>query len=59
VISRAEGKTGGEALKIISGHAINVHNMRSEDIYQQDISTAFFMPAIGKMTSTYYDEKPY
>lgn len=54
----AEGKTEGEALKIISEHAINVHNMRSEDIYEEDISTDFLWQAIGKMTSAYNDEKP-
>jgi predicted small metal-binding protein len=54
----AEGKTEGEALKIVSEHAISVHNMKSEDIYEDDISTAFLCQAIGKMTSTYNDEKP-
>ncbi len=54
----AVGKTEGETLKIISEHAINVHNMRSEDIYQEDISTAFLCQAIGKMTSTHNYEKP-
>jgi predicted small metal-binding protein len=54
----AEGKTEGEALKVISEHAINVHRMRAEDIYENDISTAFLCHAIGKMTSTYNDEKP-
>jgi len=54
----AEGKTEDEALKIISEHAINVHNMRAEDIYEEDISTAFLCQAIGKMMSTHNDEKP-
>ena len=54
----AEGKTEGEALKIISEHAINVHSMRAEDIYEGDISTAFLCQAIGKMTSIYNDKKP-
>ena len=54
----AEGKTEGEALKIISEHAINVHKMRAEDIYEHDISTAFLCQAIGQMTSNYNDEKP-
>ncbi len=54
----AEGKTEGEALRIITEHAINVHNIRTEDIYEEDISTAFLCQAIDKMTSTYNDEKP-
>jgi predicted small metal-binding protein len=29
----AEGKTEDEALKHISEHAIDVHNMKAEDIY--------------------------
>jgi hypothetical protein len=45
-------------LKIITEHPINVHNMRAEDIYEEDISTAFLCQSIGKMTSTYNDEKP-
>ncbi len=44
----AEGKTEREALKIISEHAINVHSMRVEDIYEEDISTAFLCQAIGR-----------
>jgi predicted small metal-binding protein len=54
----AEGKTEDEALKIISEHAINVHNMRAEDIYEGNISTAFLCQIIGKMASTHNDEKP-
>ena len=53
----AEGKTEGEALKIISEHAIDVHNMRAEEIYDGETSTAFLCQSIGKMTSTYNDEK--
>ncbi len=55
----AEGKTEGEVLKIISEHAINVHNMRAEDIYEEDIiSTESLCQSIGKTTSTYNFEKP-
>ena len=52
-----EGKTEDEVLKHISEHAINVHNMRAEDIYEENISVAFLCQAIGKMTSTYNNEK--
>ena len=48
----AEGKTEDELLKHISEHAVNVHNMRAEDIYEQNISVAFLCQAIGKMTSS-------
>ena len=47
-----EGKTEEEVLKHISEHAINVHNMRAEDMYEGNISAAFLCQAIGKMTST-------
>jgi predicted small metal-binding protein len=53
----AEGKTEEEVLKHISEHAINFHNMRAEDIYEENISTAFLCQTIGKMTSTYNNEK--
>ena len=53
----AEGKTEDEILKHISEHAIDVHNMRAEDIYQDNISAAFLCQAIGKMTSTHDDQK--
>jgi len=53
----AEGKTEGEVSKIISEHAINVHKMSAEDIYENDISTAFLCQSIGRMTSTYNDKK--
>jgi predicted small metal-binding protein len=53
----AEGKTEDEILKDISEHAIDVHNMRAEDIYQNNISAAFLCQAIGKMTSTHDDQK--
>ncbi|HEY6883789.1 MAG TPA: DUF1059 domain-containing protein [Nitrososphaeraceae archaeon] len=52
-----EGKTKDEVLKHISEHAINVHNMRAEDIYEENISAAFLCQAIGKITSTYNNEK--
>ena len=47
-----EGKTEEEVLKHISEHAINVHNMRAEDTYEQNVSAAFLCQAIGKMTSS-------
>ncbi len=37
----AEGKTQDEVLKNISEHAVNFHNMRVEDIYEENISGAF------------------
>jgi predicted small metal-binding protein len=48
----AEGKTKDEALKHISEHAVDVHNMKAEDIYEKNISAAFLCQSIGKMTST-------
>jgi predicted small metal-binding protein len=48
----AEGKTQDEVLKNISEHAVNFHNMRVEDIYEENISAAFLCQAIGKTTST-------
>jgi hypothetical protein len=39
-------------LKDISEYAVNVHNMRAEDIYEENISAAFLCQAIGKMTSS-------
>jgi predicted small metal-binding protein len=54
----AEGKTEDEVLKHISEHAINVHNMRAEDIiYEEHISAAFLCQVIGKMTSTHDDKQ--
>ena len=38
----AEGKTEGEALQIISEHAINVHKMGAEDIYEMTYSQLFY-----------------
>jgi predicted small metal-binding protein len=48
----AEGKTQDEVLKNISEHAVNFHDMRVEDIYEENISAAFLCQAIGKSTST-------
>ena len=48
----AEGKTQDEVLKHISEHAVYFHNMRAEDIYEENISAAFLCQAIGKTTST-------
>jgi len=48
----AEGKTADEVLKNISEHAVYFHNMRAEDIYEENISAAFLCHAIGKSTST-------
>ena len=48
----AEGKTQDEVLKNISEHAVYFHNMRAEDIYEENISAAFLCHAIGKTTST-------
>jgi len=53
----AEGKTEDEVLKHISEHAVNFHNMRAEDIYEDHISAAFLCQAIGKMTSTHNKQK--
>ncbi len=53
----AEGKTEDEILKNISKHAMDFHNMRAEDIYQDNISAAFLCQAIGKMTSTHDNQK--
>jgi predicted small metal-binding protein len=48
----AEGKTVDEVLEDISEHAVNVHSMRAEDTYEQNISVVFLCQAIGKMTSS-------
>jgi len=44
----AEGKTQDEVLKNTSEHAVYTHNMRAEDIYEQNISAAFLCQAISK-----------
>ena len=54
----AEGKTEDEVLKQISEHAVNVHNMKAEDIYEKNISVAFLCQRIGKkMTSNDSEQK--
>jgi predicted small metal-binding protein len=53
----AEGKTEDEILKHISEHANNVHNMRAEDIYEENIPAAFLCQVIGKMTSSHDDKQ--
>jgi len=53
----AEGKTEDEILNHISEHANNVHNMRAEDIYEENIPAAFLCQAIGKMTSGHDDKQ--
>ena len=46
-----EGKTEDEVLERISEHAVKVHNMKKEDIYEERISVAFLCHTIGKMAS--------
>lgn len=46
-----EGKTEDEVLERISEHAVKVHNMKKEDIYEERISVAFLCHAIGKRAS--------
>ena len=48
----AEGKTQDEVLKRISEHAVDFHNMRAEDIYEENISVAFLCQTIDKTTPT-------
>ena len=48
----AEGKTVDEVLKDISEHAMNIHNMAAEDIYEENTSAAFLCQGIGKMISS-------
>jgi predicted small metal-binding protein len=48
----AEGKTEKEVLNLISEHAVKVHNMKAEDIYDGDIPTAFLCQARGKLKSS-------
>jgi predicted small metal-binding protein len=52
----AEGKTVDEVLKHISEHAVNVHNMKAEDTYEENISAAFLCQAIGRMTSSIHND---
>lgn len=53
----AEGKNEDEVLRHISEHAVCVHNMRAEDIYEQNMSAAFLCQSIGKMTSPESNQK--
>lgn len=46
-----EGKTEDEVMERISEHAVKVHKMKEEDIYQEHISAAFLCHTIGKMAS--------
>ena len=48
----AEGKTEKAVLNLISEHAVKVHNMKSEDIYDGDMPTAFLCQARGKLKSS-------
>jgi predicted small metal-binding protein len=48
----AEGKTEHDILKLISEHAVKVHNMKAEDMYDGDIPTAFLCQARGKLISS-------
>ena len=48
----AEGKTVDELLDRISEHAVNIHNMKAEDTYEENTSAAFLCQAIGKITSS-------
>ena len=48
----AEGKTVDELLDRISEHAVNIHNMKAEDTYEENTSAAFLCQAIGKMPSS-------
>ena len=53
----AEGKTEDEVLRHISEHAVSVHNMRAEDIFEENVSAAFLCHSIGKMASTESSQK--
>jgi hypothetical protein len=58
----AEGKTENEVLNLISEHAIKVHNMNTEDLYDGNIPTAFLCQVRGKLTSSlsnYTNSKSY
>lgn len=50
----AEGKTEKEVLNQISEHAVKVHNIKKEDIYDGDTPTAFLCQTRGKLTSLTY-----
>jgi predicted small metal-binding protein len=53
----AEGKTEDEMLRHISEHAVSVHNLRAEDIYEENVPAAFLCQGIGKMASTESSQK--
>ena len=53
----AEGKNEDDMLRHISEHAVCVHNMRAEDIYEHNMSAAFLCEGIGKMTSPKSNQK--
>jgi predicted small metal-binding protein len=53
----AEGKTEDELLRHISEHAVSAHNMRAEDIYEENVPAAFLCQSMGKMTSTESSQK--
>jgi predicted small metal-binding protein len=48
----AEGETEKEVLNQISEHAVKVHYMKTEDIYDGHIPTAFLCQARGKLNSS-------
>ena len=41
----AEGKTEDEVFKHISEHAVNVHNMRAQDLYEGKCVSHALMPS--------------
>jgi predicted small metal-binding protein len=47
----AEGKTEKEILNLISEHAVKVHNIKAEDMYDGNIPTAFLCQVRGKLSS--------
>jgi predicted small metal-binding protein len=48
----AEGRTEKDVLNQISEHAVKVHNLKPEDIYDGHMPTAFLCHARGKFTTT-------
>jgi predicted small metal-binding protein len=53
----AEGRTDDEVLKAISEHAVIVHSMKIQDIYEQNIAVAFLCQVMGKMKSTHNEKE--
>jgi predicted small metal-binding protein len=53
----AEGRTEDEVLKAISEHAVIVHSMKTQDIYEQNIAVAFLCQVMGKMKSTHNEKE--